>query len=71
MKTKAQIELEISYKTIMDVLKRDDICLVNQTNRKSLQFYKNSGLWIIKDELGVSLSKRFVFEEALKELVKL
>ena len=70
MKTKEQIELENAYITIMNVLRNDNVCLMNQRNKRTLQFFKSSALWIVKDEIGVCLCKHFAFEESVKEFVK-
>ena len=70
MKTKAQLEIESAYITIMNVLKSDNVCLVNKSNKRTLSFFKGSGLWIIKDEVGVSLGKCSLFKDAIKELMK-
>jgi hypothetical protein len=70
LKTKLQIELENAYITIMNVLKNNDVCLVNQRNKRTLQFFKSSALWIVKDEIGVCLCKHFAFKESVEEFMK-
>lgn len=66
--SKKQAEILNTYDVIMNLLMKDPIQLINQENKRTLGFYKSSCLWIVKDEKGNTISKHFMFMDAIKSL---